>query len=53
MINAPRTLADGLVAMAAQLPRESDTARHLRDAAASLLDADLAAEREGLKVAQP
>lgn len=53
MTNAPRTLADGLLAIAGQLPRQSDTARHLRDAAASLLDADLAAEREGLKIPPP
>lgn len=44
-------LADELVERADQMPCESDCARHLRDAAASLLDADMAAEREGLKAA--
>ena len=48
-VSAPRVMADGLAQMAATLPRESETGRHLREAAASLLDADMAAEREGLK----
>ena len=48
-VSGPRVVADGLLALAGRLPRESDTARHLRDAATSLLDADLSAEREGLK----
>ena len=40
-----RVIADGLVAHAEELPRESDAARLLRDAATSLLDADSALER--------
>lgn len=43
-----RAQADDLIARADAMPRESDCARHLREAAASLLDADMAAEREGL-----
>lgn len=41
-----RVLADGLIARAETRPKHSDSARHLRDAAASLLDADMAIERE-------
>lgn len=41
-----RTLADGLIHMAEERPRQTDSARLLRDAAASLLDADEALERE-------
>lgn len=41
-----RVIADGLVAWAEKLPRDSAAARHLRDAATSLLDADTALERE-------
>lgn len=48
-MNSPplRTLADGLIHLAEERPRKSDSARLLRDAAASLLDADEALEREG------
>lgn len=48
MTNVLRTLADGLINKAEELPRESASAGHLRDAAASLLDADSALEREAL-----
>lgn len=41
-----RVIADGLIANAEELPRESEAARLLRDAATSLLDADTALERE-------
>ena len=41
-----RVLADGLINGAETLQGRSDAARHLRDAAASLLDADCALERE-------
>lgn len=41
-----RVLADGLIARAETRPKHSDSARLLRDAAASLLDADMAIERE-------
>lgn len=37
-----RVLADGLIHRAEELPRKHPAARHLRDAAASLLDADTA-----------
>ncbi len=47
MIPIWRALADGLINAAEQLPKRSAGARHLRDAAASLLDADQALEREG------
>lgn len=40
-----RVIADGLVAMAEKMPRKSDAARLLRDAAASLLDAEMHMER--------
>lgn len=36
-----RVLADGLIHRAEMLPREHRAAHHLRDAAASLLDADM------------
>lgn len=36
-----RVLADGLINQAEQLPREHPATRCLRDAAASLLDADM------------
>lgn len=36
-----RVLADGLIHQAEQLPKKHPAARHLRDAAASLLDADM------------
>lgn len=49
-VSACRVLADGLIAKAEQLPRLSLTARHLREAATSLLDADQTAEAEGLKI---
>jgi hypothetical protein len=42
-----RIVADGLVAKAGGLPEHSRAARLLRDAASSLLDADLELEREG------
>ena len=41
-----RVLADGLIARAETRPPRSESARHLREAAASLLDADMAIERE-------
>jgi hypothetical protein len=41
-----RVIADGLVSHAEEMPRDSEAARLLRDAAASLLDADTALERE-------
>ena len=41
-----RVIADGLVSKAEELPRESDAARLLREAATNLLDADTALERE-------
>lgn len=41
-----RVLADGLINYAETRPRRSDSAGMLRDAAASLLDADAAIERE-------
>lgn len=41
-----RVLADGLIARAETRPKHSESARHLREAAASLLDADMATERE-------
>lgn len=44
-----RVIADGLVARAEELPRESAAGRLLRDAATSLLDADTALEREAPK----
>lgn len=43
-----RVIADGLVSRAEELPRESEGARLLRDAATSLLDADTALEREAM-----
>lgn len=46
MIPIWRALADGLIAAAEALPPRSEGAGHLRDAAASLLDADQALERE-------
>jgi hypothetical protein len=36
-----RVLADGLINRAEQLPHKHPVARHFRDAAASLLDADM------------
>ena len=36
-----RVLADGLINRAEQLPHKHPSARHLRDAAASLPDADM------------
>ncbi len=45
-MNVLRTLADGLILAAEQRPRRSRSAHHLRDAAAALLDADMALERE-------
>lgn len=47
-MNVLRVIVDGLVATADKLPRGSEAGRHLRDAAASLLDADGALEREGV-----
>lgn len=41
-----RTVADGLIARAEAKPRGSRSAELLRDAAATILDADLAEERE-------
>lgn len=41
-----RVIADGLISKAETLPKRSDAARLLRDAATSLLDADTALERE-------
>lgn len=41
-----RVLADGLIARAETRPKHSESSRHLREAAASLLDADMAIERE-------
>jgi hypothetical protein len=46
MVSVLRTIADGLIDMAEKRPRKSDSAQLLRDAAASLLDADEAIERE-------
>lgn len=40
-----RVIADGLINRAECRPRACPSARHLRDAAASLLDADLAIQR--------
>lgn len=40
-----RVLADGLIHRAETLPRDHPATRQLRDAAASLLDADMALER--------
>jgi ATP-dependent Clp protease ATP-binding subunit ClpA len=45
-MNALRVIADGLIQGAEALPRKSVAARHLREAAASLLDADCALEAE-------
>lgn len=47
MTSLYRVLADGLIS-AAEMQRHSGASRHLRDAAASLLDADMALEREGV-----
>lgn len=41
-----RTLADGLISRAEAKPRGTRSAELLRDAAATILDADLAEERE-------
>lgn len=41
-----RVLADGLIHQAEQLPEDSAGRGHLRDAAAALLEADMALERE-------
>lgn len=43
-----RVIADGLVARAENRPKDSESAGMLRDAAASLLDADQAIERENM-----
>ncbi|HYC66659.1 hypothetical protein [Brevundimonas sp.] len=41
-----RVIADGLIHKAETRPKGSASARQLRDAAASLLDADMAIQRE-------
>lgn len=41
-----RTLADGLIHLAETQPQRSMAAHHLREAAAELLDAECALERE-------
>lgn len=41
-----RVIVDGLISRAEIRPRRSDSARLLRDAAAALLDADMAVQRE-------
>lgn len=48
-----RQLSDALVARADQMPGESDCARHMREAASSLLDADMTGEREGVFTPAP
>ena len=45
-MNVLRVIVDGLVHKAAELPKQSEARRLLEDAAASLLDADEALERE-------
>lgn len=46
MTSLLRVVADGLIHMAVERPDRSESARLLRDAAGSLLDADAAIEHE-------